>query len=92
MNEEKKDIGTARWERELRPILKQVKTHGFVAELVRELNRISKPRVWYRQQIDRYLHPDPAKRIEPLAGIGLVLIEAVRRMNERKQKERTKAK
>lgn len=87
-DETKQDIGERRWAAELRPVLKMAETRGFVAELVRELNRVSKPKVWMRQQVDRYLHPDPAKRIEPLAGIGMVFLDAAKRtwkkMNIRK--------
>lgn len=73
------DIGSVRWARELEPFLQAVKRRGFVAKTVRELNRVSQGRKWHRQQIDRWLDPDPEKRSEPLAGIGLVLIDAMRR-------------
>lgn len=88
-DETKQDIGERRWAAELRPVLKMAETRGFVAELVRELNRVSAPKVWMRQQVDRYLHPDPAKRIEPLAGIGLVFLYAAqqtwKKMNRRQE-------
>jgi hypothetical protein len=90
-DETKQDIGERRWAAELRPVLKMAETRGFVAELVRELNRVSKPKVWMRQQVDRYLHPDPEKRIEPLAGIGLVFLDAAKRtwtkMNHRQERK-----
>lgn len=73
------DIGAVRWARELEPFIKLTKRRGFVARTVRELNRVSQGRKWHRQQIDRWLEPDPEKRSEPLAGIGLVLIDAMKR-------------
>lgn len=73
------NIGTVRWNRELEPFIRVVKRRGFVARTVRELNRVSQGRKWHRQQVDRWLDPDPGKRSEPLAGIGLVLIDAMKR-------------
>ena len=79
---DKTDIGRIRWTREIEPICKMAKRRGFTARLTRELNRISQGRKWHRQQVDRYLHADPEQRSEPMLGLGLVLIEAARRVNE----------
>lgn len=78
---DKTDIGRIRWMREIEPVVKMAKRRGFTARLTRELNRISQGRKWHRQQVDRYLHPDPDQRSEPMLGLGLVLIEAANRVN-----------
>lgn len=82
------DVGTRRWEAEIQPVLEATKMRGFVMELVRELDRVSAPRTWMRQQVYRYLHSDPAKRIEPLAGIGMVFLDAAKRVAKKMEKER----
>lgn len=55
------------------------RTAGSKAAIIETLNRIApndNGRKWNRQQVESYLHADPAKRHEPKLGAGLALIEA----------------
>ena len=71
------DAVTERWDRMIAPHLASVKKRGFVAQVVRELERLAPGRTWHRQQVDRWMSPDQEKRIQPLAGVGLLLIDAL---------------
>lgn len=77
------DIGRSRWLRELAPIVALAKKNpGFAARLTRELNKVSQGRQWKRQQVWSMLNPDEDKRRQPLLGLGLVLIDAARRVEK----------
>lgn len=66
-----------RWNETLAPYLPHVQKRGFVAEVVRQLEAGGCPT--QRQQVDRWLHANPTKRTEPLAGMGMELVEAMDR-------------
>lgn len=56
------------------------RTPGALAELVRQMNEMSGV-TWHRQQIETYLQAEPAKRIEPRLGMGLLLRKAFESLN-----------
>ncbi len=69
-----------RWRRAIQPAIRFcARTPGAKSAIIAKLNRIAPPdhgRPWTRQQVESYLHADPARRHEPGAGAGLALMEA----------------
>ena len=62
------------------------KQPGHKAALIKKMDTIApadtgKP--WNRQQIDGWLHPDPKQRHEPRIGVGLALMEAAKKLNNK---------
>ncbi len=89
MKRETRD-GAKRWaENALKPALRLVANNdgaksAIVAKMT-ELARkkaVNKAEMYHRQEINFWLHADPAKRIEPKLGIGLLLIEAAEAVAE----------
>jgi len=78
-----------RYDRVIAPLANFARTPAARAAILDTMNRIApndngKP--WRRQEIDVWLHPDPARRHEPRLGAGLALIEAVERVIEASRK------
>lgn len=60
---------------ELGPIAKFVADHrGTIPEITRRLEKIT-GRSWNRNNVERWLHRDEARRNQPLLGIGLLLMK-----------------
>lgn len=51
------------------------RTPGLLAKMVRWMDHAT-GKTWHRQQIETYLHVDPARRKEPRIGMGLLLQRA----------------
>lgn len=64
----------------LAPIIRHCeRERGAKSELHRRLNRVLDEPVTYRS-VCRWLEPDEKKRVEPLLGVGLVLISTFKAM------------
>lgn len=91
MKTERTDIGRSRWLREIEPVVRlSQRNPGFVARLTREMTKVSQGRVWARQQVWALVNPDARKRRQPLLGLGLVLIDAAKRVAVSLANEKTK--
>jgi len=61
----------------VKPIIAEVKSRrGFTAEVTRQLSKLVKRPV-NRQQVDQWLCPNKAKRVEPSGGAMFSLMQAV---------------
>ncbi len=62
----------------LKPLIRFTeKTPGAVARITERLTKLLGKKA-YRQEVEVWLHPDPAKRIQPRFGKGLLLLQAGR--------------
>lgn len=58
--------------------------YGFKTALVREMTRISRPRmVWILQDIERMFCANRERRVEPAYGTGLLLMQAYENIKAR---------
>lgn len=70
--------------RALAPVFKLAATRKKVAdELAAEISRMTGTH-YVRQDVEPWLKEDPAKRVEPRFGMGLVLLRAFRRVRLKK--------
>lgn len=71
-----KDVVTTRVaNRELEPIIRHVRAKkGGVVRMLKALNRRTRKN-WQRANLERWLATDPEKRIQPLFGVGLLLVQ-----------------
>lgn len=68
------------WAKELQPFLDFAKDHyGFQGEVKRQLERLT-GRSWNSQQVYEYMAPQ--NRVEPRAGLGIVLLRACAKAKE----------
>jgi len=72
-----KDIAKAIWEQKLEWYLKYLSYRGSVADVVRALNRSNMGCKFDRSEVDQYLATNAEDRKEPLAGMGIMLLEAM---------------
>lgn len=62
----------------LQPLIEYAKENpGTITKLAARLSELTGA-TQYRQNIGEWLHPDPAKRIEPRFGMGLLLLDVYR--------------
>jgi len=60
--------------------------YGFKTALVREMTRISRPRmVWILQDIERMFCANRERRVEPAYGTGLLLMQAYENIKARNE-------
>ena len=77
-------------EKALRPVRKFLfKEAGNARRLASRLTEVTGEAV-YRQSIEGWVHPDPEKRVQPRLGMGLVMLETVKRL-EAEDKKKSKA-
>jgi hypothetical protein len=58
----------------LEPLIEFVRENrGAIQELTDRLSKRTKKK-WNRDNVERWLHRDPKKRVQPLLGVGLCLI------------------
>lgn len=70
----------------LEPLIRLVHgRRGLVGEVQARLTRRTRKQ-WRYENLSRWLHPDPARRTQPLFGVGLLLVE----IGEELAKEETK--
>lgn len=67
----------------------RTQTHGNGAKLVRRMEELCGHPI-NRQEVESWLHEDPAKRVEPRLGNGMLLIVAFESLQEAQCKPRKK--
>lgn len=74
----KAQVAQSEADKALRKYIKLAATRrGFSTAVCEELAKLTRPRQkWHRQEVEAWLHPDAAKRIEPRLGAGLLLLRA----------------
>jgi len=61
------------------------KNPGTITRIAEGLTRLT-GQTQYRQNVGEWLHPDPARRVEPKLGIGLLLIDLGEKYRGKKAK------
>lgn len=62
-------------DRELSPLIKFAeKNPGTITKVTARLEKLMGSKV-HRQLVEKWLHPDPAKRTQPRFGVGLLLMK-----------------
>lgn len=61
--------------RKLLPLIQYVREHdGAAGEVLKRLSRRTRKK-WNIENVHRWLNNDPAKRTQPLFGVGLLLVK-----------------
>lgn len=77
------DASTARWTKEIKPVLKWSKDiHGFSSRLAEKMQKKVRGKVISRGVISRWLNENEENRTEPLAGMGLLLVETAKELHQ----------
>jgi hypothetical protein len=66
-------------EAQLLPIIHHFEKNGGVTELSNRITRAS-GRTIQRQQVETWIHPDRAKRVQMRFGMGLLMIQEAKKM------------
>lgn len=67
----------------LKPLIDHAQKHrGTIIELADVMSNRTGQKI-YRQSVEKWIHPEADKRIEPKLGIGLILIEEGRKVIEK---------
>jgi hypothetical protein len=70
-------IGLDRWNKFIDPYVVAARERGFIAELTRFLNKKPYNLGVMQQQVTQWMRNDPERRIQPGAGVALVLLDAL---------------
>ena len=66
-----------RWNKFIEPYVIASQERGFIAELTRFLNKKPYNLGVMQQQVTQWLRKDPERRIQPGAGVALVLLDVL---------------
>jgi hypothetical protein len=70
----KDKITTKAANKALEPLIEFTRVNrGAIQELTDRLSKRTKKK-WNRENVERWLHKDPDKRVQPLFGVGLCLV------------------